>query len=180
MNSIPYMTGFLCGLAIVAIATLLIRFAFKKRGFLLCGEYDERQLAVQGRAYKSAFFTMLILTLSSGVFAQMTGLHVIEPFPCAALCMWPSLCVFATCCIAGDAYVALRARRKTLILLFGFCSLVYLFIGAYEAIWGEGLVSGGMLNLNVVHLITGASCLYIAGALSVKALIDRRREEESE
>ena len=40
MNSISYILGFLCGLVLVVLVALLLRYVFKKKNGVLCGEYD--------------------------------------------------------------------------------------------------------------------------------------------
>ena len=177
MKSLPYILGFLCGLAAVAVAVLVIRYVFKKKNTLLCGEYDERQKAVQGRGYKYAYFTMMIAVVLGGLFDQGTGIRWIEQFPFAMLCLWLSLCVFVTYCIAKDAYIARHARRKVLIGVFAATGVVNLAIAIREIACGEGILTAGRLNLTSSNLLTGAACLYIALALCVKAVLERRQED---
>ena len=179
MKSLPYILGFLCGLAVVAVAVLLFRYVFKKKSWLLGGEYDERQKAVQGCGYKYAYFTLMIAVVAGGLFDAWTGVRWIEPFPFAMLCLWLSLCVFVTYCVAKDAYVALQAKRRVLIGVFLVLGLVNLGIALGEIFCGDGILTGGCLNLTSSNLFTGAASLQIAIALCVRAVYDRvRREDE--
>ena len=178
MNSIPYMIGFLCGIAVVALVVLLIRFVFKKKNGVLCGEYDERQRAVQGRGYKYAYFTLMIAVVAGGLFDAWTGIKWIELFPFAVLCLWLSLCVFVTYCIAKDAYVSFQAKRKVLILIFALSALVNLGIALMEIICGNGIITDGCLNLTNANLFTGAASLQIALALCIRAIYERVRGED--
>ena len=178
MNSIPYMIGFLCGIAVVALVVLLIRFVFKKKNGVLCGEYDERQRAVQGRGYKYAYFTLMIAVVAGGLFDAWTGIKWIELFPFAVLCLWLSLCVFVTYCIAKDAYVSFQAKRKVLILIFALSALVNLGIALMEIFCGNGIITDGCLNLTSANLFTGAASLQIALALCIRAIYERVRGEE--
>ena len=91
MNTVPYILGFLCGLIVVAIVALLLRYVLKKKNGVLCGEYDERQKAIQGRGYKYAYFTLMIAVAAGGVFDAWLGVKWIELFPFAMLCLWLSL-----------------------------------------------------------------------------------------
>lgn len=178
MNSVSYILGFLCGLAVVAIAVLLLRFVFKKKSWVLGGEYDERQRAIQGRGYKYAYFTMMISIAAGGLFDAWTGVKWIELFPFAVLCLWLSLCVFVTYCISKDAYVTLQEKRKVLILVFVVSALLNLGIALMEILCGDGIISGGCLNLTSANLFTGAASLQIAIALCIRAVYDRVRGEE--
>lgn len=178
MNTVPYILGFLCGLIVVAIVALLLRYVLKKNG-VLCGEYDERQKAIQGRGYKYAYFTLMIAVAAGGVFDAWLGVKWIELFPFAMLCLWLSLCVFVTYCIAKDAYVSFQAKRKVLILIFALSALMNLGIALMEILHGDGIITGGCLNLTSANLFTGAASLQIAIALCIRAVYDRvQREDE--
>ena len=179
MNTVPYILGFLCGLVVVAIAALLLRYVLKKKNGVLCGEYDERQKAIQGRGYKYAYFTLMIAVAAGGVFDAWLGVKWIELFPFAMLCLWLSLCVFVTYCIAKDAYVSFQAKRKVLILIFALSALMNLGIALMEILHGDGIITGGCLNLTSANLFTGAASLQIAIALCIRAVYDRvQREDE--
>ena len=179
MNTVPYILGFLCGLIVVAIAALLLRYVLKKKNGVLCGEYDERQKAIQGRGYKYAYFTLMIAVAAGGVFDAWLGVKWIELFPFAMLCLWLSLCVFVTYCIAKDAYVSFQAKRKVLILIFALSALMNLGIALMEILHGDGIITGGCLNLTSANLFTGAASLQIAIALCIRAVYDRvQREDE--
>ena len=179
MNTVPYILGFLCGLVVVAIVALLLRYVLKKKNGVLCGEYDERQKAIQGRGYKYAYFTLMIAVAAGGVFDAWLGVKWIELFPFAMLCLWLSLCVFVTYCIAKDAYVSFQAKRKVLILIFALSALMNLGIALMEILHGDGIITGGCLNLTSANLFTGAASLQIAIALCIRAVYDRvQREDE--
>lgn len=179
MNTVPYILGFLCGLIVVAIVALLLRYVLKKKNGVLCGEYDERQKAIQGRGYKYAYFTLMIAVAAGGVFDAWLGVKWIELFPFAMLCLWLSLCVFVTYCIAKDAYVSFQAKRKVLILIFALSALMNLGIALMEILHGDGIITGGRLNLTSANLFTGAASLQIAIALCIRAVYDRvQREDE--
>ena len=120
---------------------------------------------------------MMIAVVLGGLFDQGTGIKWIEQFPFAMLCLWISLCVFVTYCIVKDAYIALHARRKVLIGVFTVVGVLNLAIALSEILCGEGIVTAGRLNLSSSNLLTGAACLYIAIALCVKAILERRQEE---
>ena len=179
MNPISYILGFLCGLVLVVLVALLLRYVFKKKNGVLCGEYDERQKAVQGCGYKYAYFTLMIAVAAGGVFDAWLGVKWIELFPFAMLCLWLSLCVFVTYCIAKDAYVSFQAKRKVLILIFALSALMNLGIALMEILHGDGIITGGCLNLTSANLFTGAASLQIAIALCIRAVYDRvQREDE--
>ena len=175
MNSLSYILGFLCGIAVVALVVLLIRLVFKKKSWVLCGEYDERQKAIQGCGYKYAYFTLMIAVVAGGLFDAWTGIRWIVLFPFAVLCLWLSLCVFVTYCIAKDAYVALQAKRKVLILVFAVSALVNLGIALMEIFCGNGIITDGCLNLTSANLFTGMASLQIAIALGIRAIYERVR-----
>ena len=177
MNSISYILGFLCGLVLVVLVALLLLYVFKRKNGVLCGEYDERQKAVQGCGYKYAYFTLLISVVAGALFDVWTGVKWIELFPFAVLCLWLSLCVFVTYCITKDAYVSFQAKRKVLILILAVSALMNLGIALMEILCGDGIITGGCLNLTSANLFTGAASLQIAIALCIRAIYDRVQGE---
>ena len=87
--------------------------------------------------------------------------------------------MFVTYCIAKDAYVSFQAKRKVLILIFALSALMNLGIALMEILHGDGIITGGRLNLTSANLFTGAASLQIAIALCIRAVYDRvQREDE--
>lgn len=69
MDTEPYLAGILAGIMAVAVVTAILTAVRKKQGRPK-PEYDERQMAARGAAYRWAFLTlMLSLAVNTGVEA---------------------------------------------------------------------------------------------------------------
>lgn len=174
MKSSAYVLGVVCELALVALVCLIVK-RVRKGDCLFSGVYDERQRAVQGRAYKYAFFTLMTMLMLGGAVDVIFEFEMINLFIFAMLCLWPSLCVFATYCIVKDAYISLSARRATFITLFSVLGLINLAIGIAGVAIDGGFVTDGEMDIEIVNLCTGVACAYLSILMGAKALRDRRQ-----
>ncbi|MBP3410413.1 MAG: hypothetical protein J6J78_09815 [Clostridia bacterium] len=176
MNSKAYILGFLCGLAVVVIAGLVLRYIFKKKCLIGSGEYDERQKAIQGTGYKYAYFTALAVILVGGIVESMLNLQWCSLMMLALLGLWISICVFITYCVIRDAYFSLRSRRKHIMIILLIASLVNLGIGLRNTL-AYGIIENGQLGLNATNLLTGLCCIYLAAMMLVRTIWERRQED---
>lgn len=110
-------------MALVFLICVVIAVIKKKKGYLKCN-YDERQKAIQGRAYKYGFLAMGIYQLFNGVictdvklWADVLDMNFVGLafgiFVCTSYAIW------------NDAYVSINENLKSYILLFTIVTLVY-------------------------------------------------------
>ena len=173
MNNNFYMLGFICGLLIVLIAGIVLRILGKKKK-INRAYYDERQEAVRGAGFKYAYFTAMRVLILGGISEIMIDASWCGLFTFGMLALWLSICVFTTYCVIKDAYFSLRARRKALVIIFLAAGVINLCFGLESAFGGE-IIEGGILSLNAVNLLTGASCLYLGLMMLGRALYERRQ-----
>lgn len=163
--------GVICGILIVVIIFAIKGIRNKGRA-----KYDERQIAVQGKAYKTAFFTMLIL---AGLYVSidLVGIDLpVQPSLAVFTIIVISVCVMATPMILKDAYFELHDNRKRIII-----GLLFLFIGnafpAVAKLTTDGLMENGELNfLGTSNLLCSFLMLYILVLYWIKTLIDKRED----
>lgn len=115
------------------------------------------------------------MLMPGGAVDVIFEFEMINPFIFAMLCLWPSLCVFATYCIVKDAYISLSARRATFITLFSVLGLINLAIGIAGVAIDGGFVTDGEMDIEIVNLCTGVACAYLSILMGAKALRDRRQ-----
>lgn len=97
---------------IFIILALIIRKTNKR------SDYDERQLAVRGKAYRAAYLVFLVLILFNGLFYVFTGKSLADPCVTSVFSMCVSIIVFAFKCMANDAYIGVSTNaRKYVVLL---------------------------------------------------------------
>ena len=113
----PYLAGILAGIMAVAMVTAILTAVRKKQGRPK-PEYDERQMAARGVAYRWAFLTlMLSLAVNTGVEA-IWGPWA-KPGVSAWMLIFLSIGVFIVACVRKDAYFAVAQNPRTYLWLFG-------------------------------------------------------------
>lgn len=167
--SLPFAIGFAVGISIVAIVTLLIKAKGKK-----C-EYDERQVAMRGIAFKTGFITFVLC--ETGVFfaeiLMSKPLVFFEPGILNLSIILFSLMIFVLVAIFNDAYFSpnkpMSKRWFIVMVILGIVTLLRGFTA--DELWYK------VLNLEV-----GAFVIIIMLGIVIKMLITRKagKEEEAE
>lgn len=110
MDTEPYLAGILAGIMAVAVVTAILTAVRKKQGRPK-PEYDERQMAARGVAYRWAFLTlMLSLAVNTGVEA-IWGPWA-KPGVSAWMLIFLSIGVFIVACVRKDAYFAVAQNPR--------------------------------------------------------------------
>lgn len=100
----PYVAGVLVGIGSAAVVIAVMAAVRKKQGQPKA-EYDERQLAARGIAYRWAYMTLIFSLLAN------TGVETIwGPWAKPGVAVWMmiflSIGVFIVACVRKDAYFA--------------------------------------------------------------------------
>lgn len=139
-------------------------------------DYDERQVAARGQAYRRAYFTLLISLLvylcSEGLFGMWC-----DAAAGAGICVCLSAGVFAVSCIVNDAYRRLNERPRSIILVSGSLAAVNLAIAALHIAHGE-MMENGILSFRVNNLAVGVMGAVILAAYLVRLNAVRKEREE--
>ena len=175
MKHLSYLLGFVCGIAAVAIIAFVIGFVMKKKGKKEC-RYDERQEAIQGRAYKAAFATLAVYVLACGFFDLCTGIVWCDRIVGAFIGVAAALAVFGVSGILSDAYFRNGEKQGLFAALFALVSLVNIGFGVWKLIDGEFVVDG-MLTYHSINMVVGLMFLPMLIAMLVKRVRDRREME---
>ena len=154
----PYVAGVLVGIGSAAVVIAVMAAVRKKQGRPK-PEYDERQMAARGVAYRWAFLTlMLSLAVNTGVEA-IWGPWA-KPGVSAWMLIFLSIGVFIVACVRKDAYFAVAQNPRTYLWLFG---AVVLMLAAPVA----GLIVG-VIWIGIGALVYGI--LQIIAAFKVRKL----------
>ena len=113
----PYVAGVLVGIGSAAVVIAVMAAVRKKQGQPKA-EYDERQLAARGIAYRWAYMTLIFSLLAN------TGVEAIwGPWAKPGVAVWMmiflSVGVFVVVCVRRDAYFAMAQDPKASLWLFG-------------------------------------------------------------
>ena len=167
--------GILAGLLIFAVYRLANKGGRGRR------DYDERQIAAQGRAARAAMYAHLIYAAAAIIGYAAFGLRFIDLPGAMMLGVCLSVGVFAVSCIWNDAYfTAANSPRSSIAALAAFALLQILSVWRHvrDAGW---FPNGGMMDSIVVIALgcAGLMLLVIVTAL-VKFAAERRQEAHDE
>ena len=169
----PYVAGVLVGIGSAAVVIAVMAAVRKKQGRPK-PEYDERQMAARGVAYRWAFLTlMLSLAVNTGVEA-IWGPWA-KPGVSAWMLIFLSVGVFVVVCVRQDAYFAVAQDPKASLWLFG--AVVVLQIpNIIITLRSGGFVEDGLLTWDALSPASGSLFL----VLTVCAIVRLRRQREDD
>lgn len=170
--------GFIAGL-IVGLVLVVIIFRIANTDKKIKSEYDERQLRIRGKAYKYAFYTMLLYHL------LMMGLYLgditipVDPYVTEFIGIFLGCTVLGAYCVWNDVYWGLNNDHKRYYIAFGVCLLINLIPIAVPLLRGEfvKIGFGGAPTINLLVIIMMAILLI---ELGIKHLIDKKKGDEED
>jgi hypothetical protein len=146
-------------------------------------KYDERQLIYQGKAYKYAFYTLLIysgLILAAFIAGDAAGTYKL-PIDNSILILvgiMLSVLVFAIYSILKDAYFRMNENKKFLLGVFWVLAAVNLGLGIFHVINGD-IATGGIITFEGAgSLLLGVTMLAVASVATYKRIQDKRGDED--
>ncbi|MCR4778700.1 MAG: hypothetical protein K5858_07635 [Lachnospiraceae bacterium] len=163
--------GVVVGLLIVALIVVSLR---KENAPAV--NYDERQIAEQGKSYKYGFFAMLIYyVLVLMVFAGGIKLPITND-----ILIFTGLLVggafMATNSILKDAYFRLDENKNGMILFFVLLTVLNLTIGVLNIINGRAMTNGQATLTGSANLFCGVFLLYVLGLILAKRIMDGKED----
>lgn len=169
----PYVAGVLVGIGSAAVVIAVMAAARKKQGRPK-PEYDERQMAARGVAYRWAFLT-LMLSLAVNTCVEAIWGPWAKPGVSAWMLIFLSIGVFIVACVRKDAYFAVAQDPKASLWLFG--AVVVLQIpNIIINLRSGGFVEDGLLTWDALSPASGALFL----VLTVCAIVRLRRQREDD
>lgn len=166
-----YIAGVLVGIALALGLFALILFALKKRNKVFSREYDERQKLAQGKAYKAAFFTLLIYVALVALLDLGDALPELGIFNILWIGAFLAVAVMATICILLDAYVSYRDNAKRTLwclVAIGMCNVAPCIMGFLSADANPYMARTSVANLCAAVLIFYTTILYAIHAARQK------------
>ena len=170
-HSVGYLFGLVVG---VLVGVGIIALLFKLKVMDLT--FDERQERARGQAYKYGFWTLLSCLLLYG-FSDMVLGRWCDVITGVMLCVAVAMVVFASVCIVKDAYLSLKEKPRTIMILLTVVGSLNLAIGIMN--WKHGrVVEDGVLTFASVNGICGLMTLVILVVYLVNYLLGRREAGE--
>ena len=157
------------------IAIVVIVFITTKLRKNQTPKYDERQEIVRGKAYKYAFFTMLIF----GALYMYCSLFIESELLLASVAlmidMFIGLVVYAVYSIWNDAFATLNGISKSYIIFLA-CTVVLNLGNAIGTIKDGSIIANGTLTLDSISLVCAISLTIVLVTMLVKKLMNREAE----
>ena len=152
------------------LAGLVVWLTGKKRP----RQYDERQIAARGEAFRAGF---IVLAVYETVYALLSGLGVryADEMAGPLVGIILSAAVFAVFAIARDAYDALGQKKTSVWFWFG-CGLLWIGVGAMRVTSGDA-VRDGLLTVSALPLFLGVAVLAVGAAVLIH---DRQKNREDD
>lgn len=175
MKSTEYSLGFATGFVAVVVVTVIIALIIKK----IAGkkaEYDERQLAIRGKAYKVGCLTYAILLVASVILHSNFELAVMPFYLEQTLILLAGLGTFICFAIWNDAYFCVNQKKKqwTLAIMLASAANFAIFFNTRE----NWFTPEGIMNSSWNNLFVSVFTLIIALNVCLKMLADKRLEKE--
>ena len=141
-------------------------------------KYDERQMAIRGRGYMLAFYSIIVTTcllpliLTDNMRAFLGDTIFLIP-------LFVGLPVHVMYCVWNNAYIELNLNAKAWIRYMIFVGTLNVGIGIW-AIHDGRMIQDGVLQVNIANLYLGIILFIILIEILIKNAIDRREDEEDE
>ena len=176
MKSPEYALGFAAGFAAVVIVTVIIAMIIKK----ITGkktEYDERQIAIRGKAYKVGFLAYVILLAASLLIHSNFELAVIPFYLEQTLIMLIGLGAFVCFAIWNDAYFCGNEKKKqwAIFILLASAANAAIFFKTRE----NWFTPDGIMNSCWSNLFVAVLTFVIALNAFIKIIADKQAEKNS-
>ena len=171
MKNIWWFVGALTGMTLVFLIVLIQKLSGEKTG-----EYDERQVAARGVAYKYGFFAVIIYELFYGTLAA-AGIQWVDAAFGALLGIFIGATVFGVTAIAKDAFISQRETPGKTTVTLALILAYNLLAGIHKLLRGEAIVDG-MLTFEAVNLVCAAMFLIVGIAGLIHWLKQRGQREE--
>ena len=173
--SLGYNFGLLTGVLVGALVGLgMIALLFRLK--IMDLTFDERQERARGQAYKYGFWTLMTCLLLYG-FSDMVLGRWCDVIVGVMLCAGVALVMFASVCIVKDAYLSLKEKPRTIMILLTVVGSLNLAIGIMN--WKNGrVVQDGILTFGAANGICGIMVLVILAVYVVNHLLAKREDAE--
>lgn len=139
--------------------------------------FDERQIAAQGAAYKTAFWTMLAYYLLYAIVCGAGELVWCDQFLGMFLGVIVGVTVFALICIFRDAYFSPDQSSASVVVMINVLCIIQGGFGLLHLSDGT-VVEDGILTADATQLFLFLMGLIIDVGLFVKHRMEKREEQE--
>jgi hypothetical protein len=141
-------------------------------------KYDERQMAIRGRGYMIAFYTIIIvMALMAWIINDDIKTFLGDMLYFIPLCI--GIPVHVMYCVWKNAYIELNLNYKLWIRYMIAIGIFNLGLGIWALADGR-MIEEGVLQLNFLNLYLGILMIVIIVEIFIKNAIDGKEAEDDE
>ncbi len=147
--------------------------------------FDERQAIERGRAFKSAYFVLVIMMLVCYLVNSMTkdalGGVIFDEYNIMYLPVWISGCVFTATAISRDAYMSFKQKSSIWIpAVYGIGGIIFLFGAVWELIFESDKFSDKieLIQNSLSPILFGVSAITVSIIWIAKYVRDKSLNNE--
>lgn len=170
--------GMITGI-IISIAVVAVLFRFVKKDKKQKFNYDERQIAQRGQAYKYAFFTLVGYNALYGIIDMILEKPWAEDLTGLMIGVCLAVVVHVAYSIWHECYFSMNEEPSKVIGMFAILVLCNGYIAYGQARDGE-LIQNGMLTNSCANLVVAVALCIIMIVLAAKWQAKKREESEEE
>lgn len=141
-------------------------------------EYDEMQLKIRAAGYRIGFFTALFALIILTLLSELGLLTAATPGFAAFAALLISVTVFAVYCILHDAFLAVRGKPGSYLLIFSAVVLTEILVTVRNLTEGKMLEDGRLTFHGGAPAAMAAAFLIILTVLIVKTVRNRKEAGE--
>ena len=141
-----------------------------------CG-FDERQELIRGRAFKYAFFSILIYVASYGPISALLEKDFMTTSTALFVGIFIALIVFAVYNIWNESFFALKQTPINFILLFSITAICSGYSGICSIRDGS-IMENGLLTLECMSVVASIAFAIIVITMLIKIIINKKAEQE--
>ncbi len=178
MINIFWAAGFVVGFLVVIVLSLLLGSIFKKKKQDKSErtQYDERQIAARGKAYKTALFTTFGYFIIAALI-DVLGIKWAEISIVLFIGLFLSVGVFVVTALFSDAYFIDSQKNIGYPIIALLISLINGGISVMNIMDGESLITNGMLNIDSLNAVVCVSLFVVSVLMFIKIIIDKKAVE---
>lgn len=167
------LAGFALGILIYALLNLYMNDKNKQN----MRKYDERQELERGRAYKTAFYVMLIYFITFGIFDSCGYKLPMDLLSIVLIGIVISTIILGIYLVSHDAYFSLRENPKRVFLSIIFIGILNILLGILQFTSGDVIVDG-VLTYRCANIVVGIGMFVLA--MGVFVVLQKMKKEEAE
>lgn len=141
--------------------------------------FDERQELIRGRAFKYAFFSILIYVIGYGAISLMLEKDFMTTSAALFTGVFISFVIFAVYNIWNESFFALKQAPINFILLFSSTAICSGYTGICSIKDGS-IMENGLLNFECLSIVSSIAFVIVVITILIRLIINKKAEQEGE